>query len=123
MIPMMNPVSIHPSRPEAATPARPALGRDDALRILRSHRRELRDEHAIPSLALFGSVARGVARPASDIDLLVEFTRPVGLFHILRAADRVSALLGGVEVDLVERAALLPALREPILADAIDVFG
>ena len=90
--------------------------------MLRAHERELREASAIASLALFGSVARDAARTSSDVDLLVEFARPVGLFHILRTADRVSRLLGGVPVDLVERSALLPALREPILAQAVDVF-
>ena len=100
----------------------PVLGRAEAVRVLRAHERELREASAIASLALFGSVARDAARTSSDVDLLVEFARPVGLFHILRTADRVSRLLGGVPVDLVERSALLPALREPILAQAVDVF-
>jgi uncharacterized protein len=108
--------------PEASSPV-PVLRRADALRVLRSHQRELREECAVASLALFGSVARDAARKSSDVDLLVEFARPVGLFHILRTADRVSGMLGGTPVDLIERAALLPALQELILAQAVDVFG
>ena len=100
-----------------------ALRRSEVLQILRAHKPELRERFAVASLSLFGSVARNSARQSSDVDLLVEFTRPVGLFHILRTADHVSGLLGGVEVDLVERAALLPVLRDAILAQAVDAFG
>jgi predicted nucleotidyltransferase len=111
------------AEPASTSPSAPAVRRADVLRVLRAHERELRAECAVASLALFGSVARGSAGRSSDVDLLVEFARPVGLFHILRTAERVAVLLGGVEVDLVERAALLPALREPVLAEAVDVFG
>ena len=97
--------------------------RDDVLRTLRAHAPELHERFAVRSLALFGSVARGVARHDSDVDLLVEFERPVGLFHLIRTGDYLSELLGGMEVDLVQRQALIPELREPILAEAVDVLG
>jgi predicted nucleotidyltransferase len=68
-------------------------------------------------------VVRGAARRDSDVDLLVEFERPVGLFHLIRTGEHLSKLLGGAEVDLVQRQALIPELREPILAEAVDVLG
>jgi len=43
----------------------------------------------VRSLELFGSVARGEAGPNSDVDLLVEFDRPVGLFHFFRVQRRL----------------------------------
>jgi uncharacterized protein len=96
---------------------------DDVRRALRAHAAELHGRFAVRSLALFGSVVRGAARPGSDVDLLVEFERPIGLFHLIRTGDYLSELLGGAEVDLVQRAALIPELREPILAEAVDVLG
>ncbi len=53
----------------------------------------------VRSLELFGSLARGDARPASDVDLLVEF-QPVGLFQFFRVQRRLEAILGR-RVDLV----------------------
>lgn len=106
----------HPSRPR--TPRRA-----EVVRALRAHERELREDWAVASLALFGSVARDEAGRSSDVDLLVEFVRPVGLFHLLRTTDRLADLLGGARVDLIERQALLPAVREPVLAEAVDVLG
>lgn len=88
---------------------------------LRADEPTLRAEYAVRSLALFGSAARGHARPASDIDLLIEFDRPVGLMHFSRTARHLTDVLGA-PVDLVLRRAVLPELRDDILGSAIDAF-
>lgn len=95
------------------------MDRDTALRIIAEHRAEL-DAQAVESISLFGSVARDEAGPESDVDLLVSFTRPVGLFHL----SRLKRLLDGwlqAPVDLVTRNALRPQFRERVLGEAIDV--
>jgi len=86
------------------------------LEILRRHQAELR-EAGVKSLKLFGSVTRGEARPESDIDILVEFVRPVGLLAFVRLKQRLSDLLGR-PVDLVTPEALKSTLREDILNEA-----
>jgi predicted nucleotidyltransferase len=75
-------------------------------------------ELGVRSLELFGSVARGEARADSDVDLLVEFERPIGLFHFFRVQHRLEEILGA-RVDLVMRDAVRPQLRERIFAEAI----
>lgn len=75
----------------------------------------------VASLALFGSSARDEAGAESDVDLLVEFSRPVGLFQLFRLKRRLEDILAVRSVDLVEREAIHPALRERILAEAVDV--
>jgi len=72
----------------------------------------------VKSLELFGSVARGSAGEDSDIDLLVEFDRPVGLFHFIRLQEHLEALLGR-KVDLTMRSALIRELRPIIESEAI----
>ena len=94
------------------------MRRDDALRILAEHAAELREQHAVASLSVFGSVARDEARPDSDVDLLVEFSKPVGLFAFGRLQDRLAAILGR-RVDLATPAALHRRLRDRILSEAI----
>lgn len=91
--------------------------RDDVLRILAEHRAELA-ELGIGSLALFGSFARGEAGLESDVDLLVEFTRPVGLFEVVDVKEYLEHLLGR-PVHLVTRDSLKRQLRERILKEAI----
>lgn len=93
------------------------MERDEALRILRRHMEELQEYH-VKSLAVFGSVARGEAGAASDVDILVEFERPVDLFVFLRLQRRLSEILG-CRVDLATPNALHSAMRDQILAEAV----
>lgn len=77
-------------------------------------------EHGVKSLAVFGSLARGEATPESDIDILVEFDRPVGLFEFIRLRLYLENLIGR-RVDLVTPDAIRPAMRADILSEAIHV--
>ena len=86
------------------------------LEILRSHQAELR-EAGVKSLKLFGSVVRGEAGPKSDIDILVEFSRPIGLLAFVGLKQRLAELLGR-PVDLVTPEALKSPLRDGILNEA-----
>ncbi len=85
--------------------------------LLTAHREEL-TELGVASLAVFGSVARGEARPDSDVDLLVELNRRMGLFEFAGLKLRLEELLG-VKVDLVMPSALKPRVRERVLGEAI----
>ena len=67
---------------------------------------------------LFGSIVRGEARDDSDIDLIVDFTKPVGLFDFIGLQQRLCAVLGR-RVDLVTRAALKPRIRDRVLQEAV----
>lgn len=93
------------------------MERDEITRILASHRKEL-EALGVRSLALFGSVVRGEAKSDSDVDILVEFSKPVGLFAFLEVKERLERLLGR-RVDLVTRNALHPRLRDSILKEAV----
>ena len=92
------------------------MQRDQALETIRNHRAELLDL-GISSLVVFGSVARDTAGPASDVDVLVEFKTPVGLFTFVRLQQHLEALLG-CRVDLVTPEAIRPIMRDRILAEA-----
>jgi hypothetical protein len=46
---------------------------------LQAQNAELRQQYGVKALSLFGPVARDEATSASDVDLLVEFDRPVDL--------------------------------------------
>jgi predicted nucleotidyltransferase len=96
------------------------MTREDALRILRQHADELREQFGVRTLVLFGSVARNAARPTSDVDLLVEFDRPTGYFGLIRLQLRLQQLLG-CAVDLGTPGSLRPAMRQRLAQEAIRV--
>ncbi len=91
--------------------------KDVVIEKLKDKGEEL-EQFCVDSLSLFGSVARGEDTSESDIDLLVEFTEPVGLFTFVRLKNYLEALLGQ-SVDLVTPDALKERLRDRILREAI----
>jgi uncharacterized protein len=92
------------------------VSKGSPIAILNRHRPEL-SALGVKSLKLFGSVVRDKARSDSDIDILVEFSRPIGLLAFVRLKQRLAELLGR-PVDLVTPEALKPPLREGILQEA-----
>ena len=91
---------------------------NDVLSIIAAHKEELRRRH-VATLSVFGSVARGEARPDSDIDLLVEFDgSPVTLFDLGGLQVYLSEILGA-EVDLVMRSSVIAELRDRIYNEAV----
>ncbi len=93
------------------------MQRDEVLRRLSADRKEL-DGYGVKSIAVFGSVARGEAGPDSDIDILVEFGKPTGLFEFVRLKRHLESLLGR-RVDLATREALHHRMRADILDEAV----
>ncbi|HWY86761.1 MAG TPA: nucleotidyltransferase family protein, partial [Gemmataceae bacterium] len=79
------------------------MQRDEVMRKLRRELGHLREQYGVESLALFGSVARDEAGPESDVDVLVEFHRPVTLFDLVAVQQYLERCLGVKRVDLVPR--------------------
>jgi predicted nucleotidyltransferase len=111
---------------DAAVGHRRTRTREQILKILRDHEAELRDLGA-EHVSLFGSVARGEAAPASDVDLAVRL-RPgfsqggfdyFGRFETLRT--RLAQILG-CAVDLVEEPVETGRLQSEIDADRVHAF-
>ena len=93
------------------------MSKDEVLRILTEHRKEIEDM-GVQSIAIFGSTARDEARDDSDVDVLVEFTDPVGMFKFLDVKSRLESILGR-SVDLATPDALRAQMRPRILKEAI----
>ena len=95
------------------------MNKKEVLATLKNQKSML-DEFGVRSIALFGSFAREEAKGSSDIDILVEFNRPVGLFEFARLKLYLEKKLGR-EVDLVTPDALRKEMRNDILREAIHV--
>jgi len=93
------------------------MKRDEVLGRLAAHREELQ-RRGVRSLSVFGSVARDEARPDSDVDLLVEFDRPIGLFGFVALKLYLERILGP-RVDLVTPDALRREFSDEVLREAV----
>ena len=78
------------------------------------------NQHRIGRLALFGSVLKGVDRPDSDVDLLVEFKPEANpsLFDMVTMEYELSTLLGGRRVDLRTPKDLSRYFRDEVMREA-----
>ncbi len=86
--------------------------------VLRERRAELADDFGVAKIGVFGSHVRGEATTASDIDILVEFSRSIGLFRFLDLEEQLGEWLGA-KVDLVTKGALKPHIGRRILDEVI----
>ena len=77
---------------------------------------ELNRKYAVSEIGIFGSYARNEQTLDSDLDILVEFSKPVGFISFMQLEQHLRQLLG-IKIDLVTRAALKPRIGERILKD------
>ena len=85
--------------------------------------REVCERYGIARLDLFGSVARGEAGPASDIDLLYELKPGARLgFSFFDLEDELARILGR-PVDLVARDSINRHIREQVLQNAQPFYA
>ncbi|OGM30194.1 hypothetical protein A2630_03145 [Candidatus Woesebacteria bacterium RIFCSPHIGHO2_01_FULL_44_10] len=88
--------------------------------VISQNLNDLKDKYNISQIGIFGSVARGESDQASDIDLLVEFSKPISFFKFVDLEDRLSQVTGE-KVDLVTKNALKPPIKDEILKQTIYV--
>jgi hypothetical protein len=93
---------------------------DEIKKILKRHKEELKDKYAVKEIGVFGSYVHKVSNPDSDLDILVEFNKPIDFFFFLELEEFLSHLTG-VKVDLVMKKALKPAIGKHILEEVVYV--
>src|SRR5690554_3881765 len=76
----------------------------------------LRRDYAVRTMGLFGSYVRGEQHRGSDLDVLVEFDEVPGLLRFMDL-ERELTKIAGVQVDLVQRDAMKPAIGRRILEE------
>jgi len=98
------------------------MEKERILGILREHEPELKAA-GLNHLRLFGSVARGEATSASDVDLLFDCdeSEPGRLLGAYGFQDRVAEMLGA-RVHLSSAKHMKPQIRERVLREAVVAF-
>ncbi|EJW13460.1 DNA polymerase [Rhodovulum sp. PH10] len=98
------------------------MNRQAAIAILRRHRDDLR-ARGVMHAALFGSVARGDARPDSDVDIVIDLAPDLSMdvFQYVGLKNYIEELFP-VAVDVVDRETIKPMIRDDVVRDSIYAF-
>ena len=74
------------------------LNKQKIIRLINQNIEKLKQRYPIKSIALYGSYARGEQDSSSDIDLLVDFTQPIGMEIIDLTLDMEKILNSKVDI-------------------------
>jgi len=95
----------------------------DTQTMLKSRRNDILSiaaRHGARNVRVFGSVARGEARPDSDVDILVDMEPGRSLFDLGGLLYDLQILLG-VDVDVVTEKGLRPRIRAQVMREAVPL--
>lgn len=93
----------------------------DAIKeILAKYKNLLHEKYSVANIGIFGSYVRQEQKETSDVDILVEFDKPVSLLRIVSLENYLSDILG-VKVDVVPKKNIRKELKDHILKEAVPV--
>lgn len=81
---------------------------------------DLREQFGVKNIEIFGSYVRGEQKKDSDLDVLVEFSKPVSLLDVVGLENFLSDMLH-IKVDVVLKRSVRPELKEIIFHEAVPV--
>jgi hypothetical protein len=93
---------------------------NEVIDILRDKKPVFIEKYKVKELGLFGSYSKKEQTENSDIDILVEFDKPIGLFKFMEFEEDLESLLNN-KVDLVSKNALKKIIKQRILDEVINV--
>ena len=94
--------------------------KNEVLAVLKHHKPQFARRYGVTQIGVFGSVARGEARPDSDVDIVVRMTKP-RLFSMVHIKETLEEALQR-RVEIVQyREKMNPFLKKRIDRDAVYV--
>ena len=90
------------------------------IKIINQNLDSLKKDYGVKKIGVFGSFVNGKSGKNSDIDILVEFLKPVSFFEFIEVEDFLSKILKR-KVDLATKNALKPAIKKDILKEVVYV--
>jgi predicted nucleotidyltransferase len=97
------------------------MTREEIVAILRANAAALRAE-GVTKLSIFGSRARGDARPDSDLDVLIEVDDAIFKGLSISAVGLLCEDVTGIPTQVELRRSIRPRFAERIADDLIEVF-
>lgn len=87
--------------------------------VLKQLKPQLMSKYGVSTLGLFGSIVRDDFTPESDIDIVVSFSKPIGIEFVTLADELEDSLHR--KVDLVSRNGIKPRYWEYIEPEVLYV--
>ena len=91
---------------------------NDIKEIITREKPKLFEEYSVSKIGVFGSFAFGDYKDTSDIDILVEFKKPIGLFKFIELENYLTEKLHR-KVDLVSKNGLKKYIKRDILSSTV----
>lgn len=88
--------------------------------IINGKKIELAEIYNVSNIFIFGSYAKETQTPESDIDILIETSKPISLFKFVNLKQYFENLLGK-KIDLGTPNSLKPFVKNTILSEAVQV--
>ncbi len=92
---------------------------EEIKKILKDHEKMLSERFKVKSIMIFGSYARNEQKEGSDVDIIVDFSEPIGL-EFIDLKEYLEEILG-MKVDLVTPRAIREKMRKSILKEAVKI--
>lgn len=93
---------------------------DEIKNLIDEHKNILKEKYCVNSFLLFGSYAKNEQTADSDIDLLVNFNKPIDMFEFMNLEEYLSNIFGK-KIDLGTPNSLKPYIKSIILNEAISL--
>jgi len=87
---------------------------------LKDYKAVLKEKYNLKEISIFGSYTRNDQTIDSDIDILVSFSKPIGLIKFIQLEGRLEQILKS-KVDLVPKKGIKIELKDSILKEAVAV--
>ncbi len=95
---------------------------DKVKKTISEEKAILTKRYNVKRIGVFGSVVRGDDTTKSDIDLLVDFSKPIGLFELVGLESYLTKKLG-IKVEIASRKYLSPYIKNDILQEEQIIYG
>jgi len=77
------------------------MDKDEIIRLIKENYSVLATEYGVSRIGIFGSIVKGTMTEDSDLDIVVEFNRPIG-FKFIRLIQYLESLFGK-KVDVITK--------------------
>jgi hypothetical protein len=93
---------------------------EEIKKIITKHKDEINRKYGVKEIGIFGSYVKGEQKETSDVDILVDFEKPVSLLQIVSLENYLSDIVG-IKVDILLKKNIRAELKEFILKETVSV--